>query len=252
MAEQIGRLDGRIAIVTGSGQGIGKAIALTLAQRGATVVINDLKQETADAAFADLRAQGGDGLAIAADVTDAAQVNAMVKQVLDTYGKVDILVNNAGTTRDDLIMRMSEDEFDFIIRTNLKSAWLCSKAVIRPMMRKRYGRIVNMSSASGLIGQAGQTNYSASKAGMIGLTKALAREVASRGVTVNAVAPGLIKTALTEKMPQEAMDWLLNLVPVGRAGEVADVAYAVAFLVADEASYITGQVISVDGGLVMR
>ncbi len=252
MAEHTGRLDGRIAIVTGSGQGIGKAIALTLAGRGATVVINDLKQEIADAALADLREQGGDGLAIAADVTNSAQVDAMVKQVLETYGKVDILVNNAGTTRDDLIMRMSEDEFDFIIRTNLKSAWLCSKAVIRPMMRKRYGRIVNMSSASGLIGQAGQTNYSASKAGMIGLTKALAREVASRGVTVNAVAPGLIKTALTEKMPQEATDWLLNLVPVGRAGEVEDVAYVVAFLVAEEASYITGQVISVDGGLVMR
>ena len=252
MAEQIGRLDGRIAIITGSGQGIGKAIALTLAQRGATVIINDLKQELAESALADVRAQGGDGLAIAADVTDAAQVNAMVKQVLDAYGKVDILVNNAGTTRDDLIMRMSEEEFDFIIRTNLKSAWLCSKAVIRPMMRKRYGRIVNMSSASGRIGQAGQTNYSASKAGMIGLTKALAREVASRGVTVNAVAPGLIKTALTEKMPQEAMDWLLNLVPVGRAGEVADVAYVVGFLVAEEAGYITGQVISVDGGLVMN
>ncbi len=251
MTEQIGRLDGRIAIITGSGQGIGKAIALALVQRGATVIINDLKQEIAETALADVRAQGGDGLAIAADVTDAAQVDAMVKQVLDTYGKVDILVNNAGTTRDDLIMRMSEDKFDFIIRTNLKSAWLCSKAVIRPMMRKRYGRIVNMSSASGLIGQAGQTNYSASKAGMIGLTKALAREVASRGVTVNAVAPGLIKTALTEKMPQEAMDWLLNLVPVGRAGKVADVSYVVSFLVADEASYITGQVISVDGGLVM-
>ncbi len=252
MAEQIGRLDGRIAIITGSGQGIGKAIALTLAQRGATVIINDLKQELAESALADVRAQGGDGLAIAADVTDAAQVDAMVKQVLDAYGKVDILVNNAGTTRDNLIMRMSEEEFDFIIRTNLKSAWLCSKAVIRPMMRKRYGRIVNMSSASGRIGQAGQTNYSASKAGMIGLTKALAREVASRGVTVNAVAPGLIKTALTEKMPQEAMDWLLNLVPVGRAGEVADVAYVVGFLVAEEAGYITGQVISVDGGLVMN
>ena len=252
MAEQIGRLDGRIAIITGSGQGIGKAIALTLAQRGATVIINDLKQELAETALAEVRAQGGEGLAIAADVTDAAQVDAMVKQVLEAYGKVDILVNNAGTTRDNLIMRMSEEEFDFIIRTNLKSAWLCSKAVIRPMMRKRYGRIVNMSSASGRIGQAGQTNYSASKAGMIGLTKALAREVASRGVTVNAVAPGLIKTALTEKMPQEAMDWLLNLVPVGRAGEVSDVAYVVGFLVADEAAYITGQVISVDGGLVMN
>jgi len=146
---------------------------------------------------------------------------------------------------------MSEEEFDLIQKVNLKSAWLCSKAVIRPMMRKRYGRIVNISSASGRMGQAGQTNYSASKAGMIGLTKALAREVASRGITVNAVAPGFIKTALTEKMPQDILDQLLPLIPVGRTGTVDDVAYAVAFLVAEEASYITGQVLSVDGGLVM-
>ncbi|MEP0763090.1 MAG: SDR family oxidoreductase, partial [Chloroflexota bacterium] len=163
----------------------------------------------------------------------------------------DILVNNAGTTRDNLIVRMPEEEWDLIQRVNLKSAWLCSKAVTRPMMRRKYGRIINISSASGLMGQAGQTNYSASKAGMIGLTKALAREVASRGITVNAVAPGFIKTALTDKMPQDILDQLLPLIPAGRIGTVEDVAHAVAFLAGERASYITGQVLSVDGGLVM-
>jgi len=244
-------LTGRIAIVTGSGQGIGHAIALELARRGATVVTNDVSGCCADDTLDEIRELGGDGLAITADVSEADQVENMIKTVLDQFGKIDILVNNAGTTRDNLIMRMSEEEFDLIQKVNLKSAWLCSKAVIRPMMRKRYGRIVNISSASGRMGQAGQTNYSASKAGMIGLTKALAREVASRGITVNAVAPGFIKTALTEKMPQDILDQLLPLIPVGRTGTVDDVAYAVAFLVAEEASYITGQVLSVDGGLVM-
>lgn len=245
-------LNERVAIVTGSGQGIGKAIALELAQRGAIVVTNDISGCCADDTLAEVREHGSDGLAITADVSDAEQVNALVKQVIDTYGKVDILVNNAGTTRDNLIMRMPEDEFDFIQRTNLKSAWLCSKAVIRPMMKKRYGRIINMSSASGRMGQAGQTNYSASKAGLIGLTKALAREVASRGITVNAIAPGFIQTALTEQMPEGILDELTKLIPVGRQGTVDDIAFAVAFLAAQEASYITGQVLSVDGGLVMQ
>jgi 3-oxoacyl-[acyl-carrier protein] reductase len=244
-------LTGRIALITGSGQGIGKAIALELTKRGATIVTNDIQEDAADASLEEIRAAGGDGLAITADVTNAEQVDNMVKTTIDTYGQIDILVNNAGTTRDNLIMRMSEDEFDFIQRVNLKSAWLCSKAVTRPMMRKKYGRIVNMSSASGLMGQAGQTNYSTSKAGMIGLTKALAREVASRGITVNAVAPGFIKTALTDKMPQDIIEQLMPLIPAGRIGQVEDIAYAVAFLVSEEASYITGQVLSVDGGLVM-
>jgi 3-oxoacyl-[acyl-carrier protein] reductase len=245
-------LSGRIALITGSGQGIGKRVAQELSKRGAKIVINDVVPGSADAALDDLRAQGGDGLAITADVTNAEQVENMVQKVLDTYGQIDILVNNAGTTRDNLIVRMAEDDFDFIQRVNLKSAWLCAKAVTRPMMRKKYGRIVNMSSASGLMGQAGQTNYSTSKAGMIGLTKALAREVASRGITVNAVAPGFIKTALTDKMPQDIIEALMPLIPAGRIGTVDDIAYAVAFLVSDEASYITGQVLSVDGGLVMR
>lgn len=244
-------LNGRIALVTGSGQGIGKRIALELAKRGAKVVTNDITGCCADDALAEIRAQGGDGLAITADVSNAEQVENMFKTVLDAFGQIDILVNNAGTTRDNLIVRMSEDEWDLIQRVNLKSAWLCSRAVTRPMMRKKYGRIVNISSASGLMGQMGQTNYSASKAGLIGMTKALAREVASRGITVNAVAPGFIKTALTEKMPQDILQELMKYIPMGRSGSVDDVAFAVAFLASDEASYITGQVLSIDGGLVM-
>jgi 3-oxoacyl-[acyl-carrier protein] reductase len=244
-------LKGRIALITGSGQGIGRTVALELAKRGATVITNDITGCCADDVLEEVRALGSDGLAFTADVSNAEQVEAMVKAVLDTYGQIDILVNNAGTTRDNLIVRMDESDWDFIQRVNLKSAWLCSKAVTRSMMRKKYGRIVNMSSASGLMGQMGQTNYSASKAGMIGLTKALAREVASRGITVNAVAPGFIKTALTDKMPAEIIEPLLKYIPMGRVGAVEDVANAVAFLVSDQASYITGQVLSVDGGLVM-
>lgn len=244
-------LSGRVAIITGSGQGIGRAVALDLAKRGAKVVTNDISGCCAEDVLTEIRDLGGDGMSCTTDVTDAEQVDAMVKAVLDQFGQIDILVNNAGTTRDNLIIRMSEDDFDFIQRTNLKSAWLCSKAVVRPMMKKRYGRIVNMSSASGIMGQAGQTNYSTSKAGMIGLTKSLAREVASRGITVNAVAPGFVKTALTEKMPQDILEELTKLIPAGRQGVVDDIAYTIAFLVAEQASYITGQVISVDGGLVM-
>ncbi len=244
-------LKGRIALITGSGQGIGRQVALELAKRGATVITNDITGCCADDVLQEVRALGSDGLAFTADVSSAEQVEAMVKAVLDQYGQIDILVNNAGTTRDNLIVRMDESDWDFIQRVNLKSAWLCSKAVTRSMMRKKYGRIVNMSSASGLMGQMGQTNYSASKAGMIGLTKALAREVASRGITVNAVAPGFIKTALTDKMPADILEPLLKYIPLGRVGLVEDVANAVAFLVSDQASYITGQVLSVDGGLVM-
>lgn len=244
-------LTGRIALVTGSGRGIGLQVALALASRGAKIITNDVTGCCADDALELIRQQGGDGLAVTADVSDAAQVESMVKAGIDAFGKIDILVNNAGTTRDNLMVRMSEDDFDLILRINLKSAWLCSKAVLRAMMRQRYGRIVNMSSVSGIAGQAGQTNYSASKAGLIGMTKALAREVASRGITVNAVAPGFIKTTLTENLPQDILDTLVAHIPMGRWGEVEDVANAVAFLASDEAGYITGHVLSVDGGLIM-
>ena len=244
-------LNGRVAVVTGSGRGIGQCVAIELARRGAKVVTNDLTGCCAEDTLAEIRQNGGDGLALTADVSDAQQVEDMVKTVIDTFGKIDILVNNAGTTRDNLMMRMPEADWDLILRVNLKSAWLCSKAVLRPMMRNRYGRIVNMTSVSGIAGQAGQTNYSASKAGLIGMTKALAREVASRSITVNAVAPGFIKTMLTENLPQDILDTLVNQIPLGRWGTVEDVAAAVAFLASDEASYITGHVLSVDGGLVM-
>lgn len=244
-------LTGRVAIVTGSGQGIGYAVALELARRGAIVVTNDLSGCCAEDTLEEVRVLGSDGLAITADVSDPAQVESLVDAVITRFGKVDILVNNAGTTRDNLMMRMPEEDWDLILRVNLKSAWLCSKAVLRPMMRKRYGRIINMSSVSGIAGQAGQTNYSASKAGLIGMTKALAREVASRSITVNAVAPGFIQTKLTESLPQDILDTLVNNIPLGRWGTVDDVSYAVAFLASEQAGYITGHVLSVDGGLVM-
>jgi 3-oxoacyl-[acyl-carrier protein] reductase len=244
-------LSGRIALVTGSGQGIGRQVALELAKRGATIVTNDINERNAEETLEIARQNGGNGRVVIADVTDAEQVEKMVKTVLDAHGQIDILVNNAGTTRDNLIVRMPDEEWDLILRVNLNSAWLCSKAVVRHMMRKRYGRIINMSSVSGIAGQMGQTNYSASKAGMIGMTKALAREVASRGITVNAVAPGFIKTALTEKMPEDILKVLIAQIPVGRWGTVEDVANAVAFLASEESGYITGHVLSVDGGLVM-
>jgi len=244
-------LTGRVAIVTGSGQGIGYAVALELARRGAIVITNDLSGCCAEDTLEEVRALGSDGLAITADVSDPAQVESLVDAVIARFGKVDILVNNAGTTRDNLMIRMPEEDWDLILRVNLKSAWLCSKAVLRPMMRKRYGRIINMSSVSGIAGQAGQTNYSASKAGLIGMTKALAREVASRSITVNAVAPGFIQTKLTEKLPQDILDTLVSNIPLGRWGTADDVSYAVAFLASEQAGYITGHVLSVDGGLVM-
>ncbi|GAB4437735.1 MAG: 3-oxoacyl-[acyl-carrier-protein] reductase [Anaerolineae bacterium] len=248
-------LSGRVALVTGAGKGIGRAVALELARRGATVAINDLTGNNCESTIQAVEEAGGVAVCAAADVSDFAQAEAMIKEIVDACGKLDILVNNAGTTRDNLIIRMSEDEWDLIMRVNLKSAWNCAKAAVRPMMRQRYGRIVNMASVSGIAGQAGQTNYSASKAGLIGFTKALAREVASRNITVNAVAPGFVLTDLTRNLPQQmgesAMAQLNAAIPMGRWAEVEDVAYAVAFFCAEEAGYITGQVLSVDGGMVM-
>jgi 3-oxoacyl-[acyl-carrier protein] reductase len=248
-------LSDRVAIVTGASQGIGRAIAEELARRGATVVVNYYPSENDEAkageAVKAIEGEGGTATAIVADVRKYEQVEEMVKQAIDTYGKIDILVNNAGITRDMMIMKMAEENWDAVLDTNLKGAFNCSKAVVRSMIRKRYGRIVNMSSVSGIAGNAGQTNYSASKAGLIGFTKALAREVGARNITVNAVAPGFVLTDLTRDLPDELKDAAVEQTPLGRWGEPEEIAYAVAFFVSDEAAYITGQVLSIDGGMIM-
>lgn len=246
------QLTDRIAVVTGASRGIGRGIALELAARGATVVVNyNSSSAAAEEVVQQIVESGGTAMAVQADVSNIDQATELIKTTTTTYGKIDILVNNAGTTRDNMIMMMKEEDWDTVINTNLKSAWNCSKAAVRAMMRKRYGRIVNITSVSGVAGNAGQTNYSASKAGMIGLTKALAREVAPRSITVNAVAPGFVGTDLTADLPEDILKNLDAAIPLGRWGTVEDVAAAVAYLVSDEASYVTGQVLSVDGGLVM-
>jgi 3-oxoacyl-[acyl-carrier protein] reductase len=245
-------LQDKIAVVTGGSRGIGKAVALELAACGASVVVN--YQKNADAAqevIEAVQALGVQATAVQADVSAEDGANALIKHATDTYGRIDILVNNAGTTRDNVIMMMNAEDFDAVIATNLRSTWLCSKAAVRAMMRKRYGRIVNMTSISGIMGNAGQTNYSASKAGIIGLTKALAREVASRNITVNAVAPGFVATDLTASLPEAITSKLNENIPLGRWATVEDVAKATAFLASDDAAYITGHILNVDGGLAM-
>jgi len=244
--------ENKTAVVTGGSRGIGRAIAETLARRGATVVIADRQIEQALATAAELAAASGQTVvALHVDVADSASVKALFDQVLAKFPRLDILVNNAGVTRDTLLVRMEEADWDMVLNINLKGAYNCSKAAVRQMMKQRYGRIVNTASVSGIAGQAGQTNYSASKAGLIGFTKALAREVGPRGITVNAVAPGFVPTALTNDLPAELKESTLKAIPLGRWGTPQEIANAVAFLASDEASYITGHVLSVDGGMVM-
>lgn len=242
----------RAAIVTGGSRGIGRAVCLALAEQGVNVVVNYAGSAAAAEETAALcREKGVEAIAVQASVSDAAQVDALFEKAVETFGRVDILVNNAGITRDNLIVRISEEDFDVVLDTNLKGAFLCCKKAARLMMRQRWGRIVNISSVVGLRGNPGQTNYSASKAGVIGLTKSLAKELSSRNVTVNAVAPGFIDTDMTRVLSEAARTAILSQVPLGTFGQPEDVARTVAFFAGENAGYITGQVLCVDGGMAM-
>lgn len=245
-------LEGKTALVTGASRGIGRSIALALAEAGAHVAVNYAGNEAAAASVvAEIEAMGSKAFALKGHVGDAKQVDEMVGAVLDAWGKLDILVNNAGITRDNLIMRMKEEEFDQVIETNLKGVFNGIKAVTRPMMKQRSGRIINISSVSGVLGNAGQTNYAAAKAGVIGMTKSAARELASRGITVNCIAPGFIASDMTDQLSEEIRKNILSGIPLGRLGKPEEVAKLVLFLASDDASYMTGQTLHVDGGMYM-
>lgn len=245
-------MQNKVAIVTGASRGIGRAIALALAKSGADVVVNYAGSEQAAHGVAqEIEKMGRKALVIQADVANGEQVAHMVQQTLDAFGKVDILINNAGITRDNLLMRMKDDEWDQVIDTNLKGVYNCIKAVTRPMMKQRSGRIINISSVVASLGNPGQSNYVAAKAGVIGLTKAVAREMASRGITVNAVAPGFIETDMTSKLSEDIQAGLLNQIPLQRLGKPEDIAHIVRFIASEQSGYITGQTFHVDGGMYM-
>jgi 3-oxoacyl-[acyl-carrier protein] reductase len=245
------KLEGRVALVTGASQGIGHACALALAREGATVAAAARNQKNLDDLVAQITSAGGKASTFIIDVADEEQIRSGVKSATAKLGKIDILVNNAGITRDQLVMRMKRNDWDAVINTNLTSAYLCIQQVLPSMLRQRWGRIINVTSVFGQMGQAGQANYSASKAGLIGLTMAMAREVASRNITCNAVAPGFIETSMTAVLSEEFKQTAVKNIPLGRVGSPEDVAHAVCFLASDDASYITGQVLGVNGGLLM-
>ena len=245
-------LGNKVAIVTGASRGIGRAVALQLASNGAKVVVNYAGNEQAAKEVVELiTTKGGHAIAVQADVANADSVDQMVKQAMDAFGRVDILVNNAGITRDTLLMRMKEDDWDAVLDTNLKGIFLCTKAVSRIMMKQKAGKIINMTSVVGIMGNAGQANYAAAKAGVIGFTKSMAKELASRNITVNAIAPGFISTDMTAVLSDQVKSDLVNSIPLGKLGTPEEIAYAVVFLSSDYANYITGQTLNVDGGMVM-
>lgn len=245
-------LDGKVALITGASRGIGRAVAIELAKAGAKVIINYSGNITAAQDVENvIKSNGGEAIIIQSDVASSESVDAMVKQVMDSYGRIDILVNNAGITRDNLLMRMKEEDWDAVMNTNLKGIYNCTKAVSRIMMKQKCGKIINMTSVVGITGNAGQANYAAAKAGVIGFTKSMAKELASRGITVNAVAPGFIATDMTAVLPDQVKSELTTKIPLGRLGSADDISAAVLFLVSEAANYITGQTLNVDGGMVM-
>jgi len=245
-------LENKVAVVTGGSRGIGAAVAIELASRGAAVVVNyNSSPDAANDVVIKIEEAGGKAAAFQADVSDFKQAEGLIKFAVETFGDLSILVNNAGITRDTLIMMMSESDWDSVIATNLKSTFNCSKAAVKHMMRKRTGRVINMASVAGQMGNAGQVNYSASKGGQIAFTKSLAREVAARNITVNAIAPGFVDTEILDAMPPEVLEAALKMVPLGRKAKPEEIGYAVAFLASDQAAFITGQVLAIDGGMAM-
>ncbi len=244
-------LKNRVAIVTGGGQGIGKKICLRLAENEAKVAVFDVAEELSQEVVKKIKAKGGDALAVKVDVAKYEEVNEATRQVIDKFKGIDILINNAGITKDSLLLRMKEEDWNRVLQVNLNGAFNCLKAVLRYMMRQKYGRVVNISSIIGIRGNIGQANYSASKAGIIGLTKSAAREVGRYGITVNAVAPGFIDTAMTRRLNKEAVDAIISQVPLQRMGKPGEVASLVTYLVSEKAAYITGEVIKIDGGMAM-